>query len=130
MSAHPIGWEEAGRLERIVMVHTRPTQHSYAHWLIRIDPHFKHIVAISEGPVLQSSDFHLRGYFPGVLVVGSFHHVTRKDRKQACLRLLSMYGLSFDVIKNLPFSPMFPGTANKFEDLETDFLLEDLETDF
>eukprot|EP00884_Botryococcus_braunii_P008313 jgi/Botrbrau1/17483/Bobra.0054s0067.2 len=87
LSAHPILWNEGATLERVVMVHTRPTQHTYAHWLIRINPILNDVVAISKGPVLQSSNFHLRGYFPGVLVVGSFHHVVDKDKKQV-LRVL------------------------------------------
>jgi hypothetical protein len=84
LSGNPVAWERGNGAERLVMVHTRPKQHAYAHWLIRVNAERNEVVAISKGPVLESSSFRLRGYFPGVLVVGSFHLVENEDKKQVC----------------------------------------------
>ena len=80
LSGHPVEWRHQNRTtELLAMVHQRSRlkggQHGveYRHWLLRLDPQSLQVLHVSTAPVLQSSDYLLGGFFPGVLTVGSFH---------------------------------------------------------
>ena len=80
LSGHPVEWRhQNGTTELLAMVHQRDRleggQHGadYRHWLLRLNSQSLQVLHVSTAPVLQSSDYRLEGFFPGVLTVGSFH---------------------------------------------------------
>lgn len=84
LSGNPVLYEYQGGMQYIAVVHSRKNA-IYRNWALRIDARTWQVTHVSAGPVLKSSDYAVRGYFHGVLVISSFHIV--EVRQQPVLRL-------------------------------------------